>query len=150
MDLTEVLEKCTVSELTGRSFRQYCMEVLDNVEGFDWSGIYRLERDTLVLDAFVGAKTDHTQIPVGRGVCGAAVATGENQVVDDVNSLDNYLSCSLETKSEIVVLIRSDAEILGQIDIDSHTLARFTGEDERFLDEMAGLIAGQWDGPPQP
>lgn len=126
------------------------MEQIDKLDGYDWSGIYCLEGDTLVLDAYVGAETEHTRIPVGRGVCGSAVSSGENQVVDDVGSLDDYLSCSLDAKSEIVVLIRRDGEILGQIDVDSHTLAKFTDEDERFLEELAGLIAGRWDRDPQP
>ena len=126
------------------------MQQIDQIDGYDWSGIYRLEGETLVLDAYVGAPTDHTHIPVGRGVCGAAVAQDANQVVDDVNALENYLSCSLETKSEIVVLIRRDDNILGQIDIDSHTLARFTGEDEAFLEELAGLIAERWEDRAQP
>ena len=145
-----ILEKCESFELMGREFRQNCMEQLDQLDGYDWSGIYRLEHKTLVLDTYVGAETDHTHIPVGRGVCGAAVATGENQLVENVAALENYLSCSLETKSEIVVLIRKDGRILGQIDIDSHTPARFTGEDEKFLEELAGLIAGRWDDEPKP
>lgn len=150
MNFSDVLESCRTSALTGVALRQHCMEELDKTDGYDWSGIYRLEGDTLVLDAFVGAETDHTRIPVGQGVCGAAVALGANQIVDDVSSLENYLSCSMETKSEIVVLIRDEDRILGQIDVDSHTLARFSSEDERFLVELAGLIAGRWTEGPQP
>lgn len=78
------------------------------------------------------------------------MAQGANQVVEDVQSLDNYLSCKMETKSEIVVLIRAEDRILGQIDIDSHTLARISGEDEEFLYGLAGLIAGRWAGAPKP
>ena len=70
--------------------------------------------------------------------------------LDVVSSLENYPSCNLETKSEIVVLKRDEDRILGQIDVDSHTLARFSSEDERFLVELAGLIAGRWTEGPQP
>lgn len=122
------------------------MQALDRREGYDWSGIYRLEGDVLVLDAYVGAETDHTHIPVGRGVCGTAVAENANQVVADVRELENYLACSLETKAEIVVLIRSEhGTILGQIDIDSHTPNRFSAEDERDLEALAAFLANRWN-----
>ncbi|MCO5295878.1 MAG: hypothetical protein M9921_03385 [Fimbriimonadaceae bacterium] len=106
------------SPLRGRALRQEAMGRLDALEGYDWSGIYRLEGDALVLDAYVGAPTDHGRIPVGRGVCGTAVSEDRNQVVTDVRELANYLACSVSTRSEIVVLIRDGAKILGQIDID--------------------------------
>lgn len=122
------------------------MQALNQREGYDWSGIYRLEGDVLVLDAFVGAETDHTHIPVGRGVCGTAVAENTNQVVADVRNLENYLACSVETRAEIVVLIRSgEGTILGQIDIDSHTANRFSSEDEQDLEALAAILASRWN-----
>lgn len=140
--LVEALEK---SELTGLALRQRAMEALDALPGYDWSGIYRLEDDTLVLDAYVGAATDHTSIPVGRGVCGTAVAEDRNQVIEDVRTLDNYLSCSAFTRSEIVVLIRDENEILGQIDIDGHTVGQFDATDEAMLERLASVLASRWD-----
>lgn len=89
------------------------MEQLDTLPTYDWSGIYRLEGDTLVLDAYVGAHTDHTHIPVGRGVCGTAVAENANQVIEDVRELSNYLSCSIHTRAEIVTLIYSPQSVVG-------------------------------------
>lgn len=121
------------------------MAALDQIPGFDWCGIYRLEGNTLVLDAFVGAPTDHDRIPVGRGVCGTAVAEDRNQIVADVCELDNYLACSLATRSEIVVLIRKSGIVLGQIDIDSHTVGRFGPAEEEMLTDLAHLIAARWD-----
>lgn len=120
------------------------MELLDGLPGYDWSGIYRLEGDTLVLDAYVGAETDHTHIPVGRGVCGTAVAEDRSVVVEDVRQLENYLACSLATRSEIVVLIKRDGVTIGQIDIDGHELAAFGVEDERFLEAVASILAERW------
>src|SRR5262245_32904635 len=76
---------------------------------YHWVGIYRLEGDTLVLGPYAGPHTDHDRIPVGHGVCGTAVAEDRNQVVGDVRALTNYLACNLETRSEIVVLIREPA-----------------------------------------
>jgi GAF domain-containing protein len=73
----------------------------------------------LKLEAFDGRTTDHTTIPVGRGICGKAVAEKTDLNVPDVSATEEYLSCSVETRSELVVLIRRHDEILGQIDIDS-------------------------------
>jgi GAF domain-containing protein len=110
-------------------------------ERYDWVGIYLLEGDTLILHNFLGKPTEHTHIPVGQGVCGVAVAEGANQIIGDVTRLDNYLACSVETRSEIVVLIRRGAEILGQIDIDSDLRDAFDSKDEQLLEEVAGLLA---------
>ena len=110
-------------------------------EGYNWVGIYLLEGDVLVLHNYIGKPTDHTHIPVGQGVCGVAVAEGTNQIVSDVTKLENYLACSLETRSEIVVLIRRGQEILGQIDIDSDLENAFGSDDESLLSTVAELIA---------
>lgn len=110
-------------------------------ERYNWVGIYLLEGDMLVLHNYIGKPTEHTHIPVGQGVCGVAVAEGKNQIVGDVTKLDNYLACSLETRSEIVVLIRRGADILGQIDIDSDLEDAFGNEDEALLSRVAELIA---------
>jgi L-methionine (R)-S-oxide reductase len=112
---------------------------------YNWVGFYMLDptdSSMLVLGPFAGAPTPHTRIPVTEGICGAAVAQGETVVVDDVNSDPRYLSCSIETKSEIVVPIRVHGEIVGEIDIDSHTAAAFGGEDRAFVERCAELIGG--------
>ena len=130
---------------TGLALRQRAMAALDALPGYDWSGVYRLEGDTLVLDAYVGAATDHTSIPVGRGVCGTAVAEDRNQVVEDVRALDNYLSCSASTRSEIVVLVRDANETLGQIDVDGHAVGQFDASDEAMLERVATVLAARWE-----
>ena len=112
---------------------------------YDWTGIYLLEGDTLVLHNYIGKPTEHTRIPVGQGVCGTAVAERANQVVADVTELDNYLACSLETRSEIVVLIRSGDRIFGQIDIDSDRVNAFTEDDESLLAKVADLLARRFE-----
>lgn len=142
---TTILQQLQGSSDFGAELRREAMEALSTLEGWNWCGIYRLEGETLVLDEYVGAATDHTHIPVGRGVCGTAVAENKNQVIADVYALDNYLACSLETKSELVVLIRDGAEILGQIDIDGHKVGQFDCEEEAFLDQMAVILAERWN-----
>ena len=114
--------------------------------GYDWVGYYMLDaRDENFLDlgAYSGAATEHTRIPVSEGICGAAVATGETLVIDDVRADPRYLACSLETQSEIVVPIRVRVKIVGEIDIDSHARAAFGGADRNFVEEWARLV-GEW------
>ena len=100
-----------------------------------------LHGDELVLEAFSGRETEHTRIAVGQGVCGTAVATGEDQNVGDVRARENYIACNLFTRSELVVLIRRGARILGQIDIDSDVPDPFTGDEERAVRQVADALA---------
>jgi GAF domain-containing protein len=93
---------------------------------FDWTGIYDLLPDNMLrLGPFVGAPTDHVFIGVGNGVCGTAVAERRNINVPDVREVENYLACSTDTRSELVVLIKVGEEIVAQIDIDSHSIDAF-------------------------
>lgn len=96
--------------------------------------------DVLLIGPYVGKPTDHVRIEVGVGVCGTAVAENSNITVDDVRARDNYLACSLETRSELVVLIRDGYEVLGQFDIDSDVVATFTREDEALLEELGPIV----------
>jgi GAF domain-containing protein len=102
---------------------------------------YMVDGDELVLEAFSGRDTEHRRIPVGTGVCGTAVATGEDQNVADVGAVGNYLACNLETRSELVVLIRRGATILGQLDIDSDVPAAFGTEHHRAVKAVADALA---------
>jgi len=115
----------------------------ERLPSYDWTGFYMLDPDdseTLVLGPFAGAPTPHVRIPVSQGICGAAVESGETVVVDDVNADPRYLSCSISTKSEIVVPIYVSDRVVGEIDIDSHQPAAFTDEDQTFLEEIARIV----------
>ncbi|WP_353065863.1 GAF domain-containing protein [Tunturibacter psychrotolerans] len=112
---------------------------------YNWVGFYMLDpndANVLVLGPFDGAPTDHVRIPVTEGICGAAVAQAKTVIVDDVSADPRYLSCSIETKSEIVVPIRVRDKVVGEIDIDSHDLSAFGPDDRTFLEECARLIGG--------
>jgi L-methionine (R)-S-oxide reductase len=109
---------------------------------WDWSGIYLLVGDTLVLGLRT-APVDHSRIGMGEGVCGTAVSEDRNQVVEDVREVENYLACSIHTRSELVVLIRDSDKIVGEFDIDSDTVGAFTREDAALLDEMGLLVSGR-------
>jgi L-methionine (R)-S-oxide reductase len=103
--------------------------------------LYMLHGDELVLEAFDGRATEHTHIPVGSGICGQAVAQRADLNVADVTAAPGYLACSLETRSELVVLIRRHADILGQIDIDSDVPAGFDPVEQAAVKEVADGLA---------
>jgi L-methionine (R)-S-oxide reductase len=103
--------------------------------------LYMLHGAVLELEAFAGRDTGHTRIPVGKGVCGTAVATGQDQNIGDVHAIANYLACNLFTKSELVVLIRRGAAILGQIDVDSDVVDPFTEEEHAEVKKVADALA---------
>ncbi len=120
-------------------------EVLKNeVPHYDWVGFYLVdpvaERE-LVLGPYAGAPTEHTRIPFGKGICGQAAATEATFIVQDVTLETNYLSCSPDVRSEIVVPILKEDMIVGELDIDSHALAPFTDQDQAFLDAVCAQVA---------
>ncbi len=107
---------------------------------YTWVGIYLVEGEELVLHNFHGKPSPHTRIPIGRGICGAAVAERASIVVADVNSDPRYLACSIETKSEIVVPIFAGDNVIGEIDIDSDLPDSFHDGDRGFLEDCAKII----------
>jgi L-methionine (R)-S-oxide reductase len=118
---------------------------------FSWTGFYMLDPaqpEMLVLGPFVGDPTPHVRIPVSQGICGAAVASGETVIVDDVGSDPRYLSCSIATKSEIVVPIYANGRVVGEIDIDSHDPAAFKEDDRVFLEEVARIVGSYIESHP--
>jgi GAF domain-containing protein len=113
-------------------------------ERFEWVGVYLLgEGDELWLHNYVGSPTEHAKIPVGTGVCGRAVAERTNLNIPDVSKEENYLACSPDVQSELVILIRAGDDIFGQIDIDSEEKAAFSEEDEIALIGIADKLAEQ-------
>ena len=123
-----------------------CVLLAERMPHYDWVGFYLVDPDAereLKLGPYVGAPTDHVRIPFGRGICGQAAERRETFVVDDVSKESNYLSCSIHVKSEIVVpLFDSAGALVGQIDIDSHTVGAFGEEDREFLEEVCGVLSG--------
>jgi L-methionine (R)-S-oxide reductase len=141
-EIASLVEQITNSAAPLDEVLRYAVHILKQErELYNWVGIYLVEGDMLVLHNYVGKHTEHTRIPIGVGVCGVAVAQGSNQIIGDVTKLDNYLACSVETRAEIVVLIRRGMDILGQIDIDSDLENAFNHEDESLLARIADLLA---------
>ncbi len=113
---------------------------------FDWVGFYMIEQGRpgedpmLILGPYVGADTPHKRIPLNQGICGAAVSSGQTVVVDDVNADPRYLACSIETRSEIVAPIFVKGNVVGELDIDSHTPAAFTPADRQLVEHCSTLV----------
>lgn len=124
--------------------QEICRLLADEIEVFDWVGFYLVDPEAdreLVLGPYVGEATDHTRIPFGKGICGQAAETNETFVVPDVSKADNYLSCSIHVKAEIVVPIKKEGEFVAELDIDSHTRDSITEEHQKMLEEICDLTA---------
>ena len=128
---------------TTAKLEKICHLLDQEIPYYNWTGFYfkNGDKEELVLGPYVGAPTDHTVIPFGKGICGQVAVSNETFVVPDVMTQDNYLSCSTDTKAEIVVPIMKNGENIGQIDIDSHQLNPFTDEDREMLEWLCDEVA---------
>ena len=107
--------------------------------GINWVGFYQMTNGKLVLGPFQG-KPACIEIPVGRGVCGTAVAEDAVQLVYDVHQFPGHIACDCASNSEIVLPIHVNGEIWGVLDIDSPNIGRFTEEDKNGLLEIVGIL----------
>ena len=138
------LVRAAIAEAAGPgSAAQRVVDVLhDRFPPYDWVGIYWVEGSDLVLGPWTGPEaTEHTRIPIGTGVCGAAAESGRTEIVGDVTADPRYLACFASTRSEIVVPIFDGSAVIGEIDIDGSDLDAFDATDARFLEEIAALLA---------
>jgi L-methionine (R)-S-oxide reductase len=133
-----------LAETPGRStvLQRLCDRMKAALDGYDWVGFYIAddERPELHLGPFAGAPTDHTRIPFGRGICGQVALSRRPMVVEDVTREENYLSCSVDVRSEIVVPILVRGTFVAQIDIDSHAPANFGPADQAFLEALCARL----------
>ncbi len=130
----------------GRQARESVVKMLNSsVPTYSWVGIYSVEDKDLVLDAWAGpAPTEHTRIPIGKGVCGFAAKAGRTEIVSDVSKDPRYIKCFLSTKAEIVVPILKGGTVVGEIDIDSDQLDAFSSLDREFLEAVAKKTSAVW------
>lgn len=121
-----------------------CELLKQEIYHYDWVGFYILdqEKNELVLGPFVGKPTQHTNIALGKGICGQVAVSGQTMVVQDVTQVENYISCGLDVQSEIVVPVLKDGKFVAELDIDSHSPAPFTEEDRVFLNKVCDLLTG--------
>lgn len=139
--LSSILE--SPAHHTTQKLEKICHLLDQEIPYFNWTGFYfkNGDKEELILGPYVGAATDHTVIPYGKGICGQVAVSNQTFVVPDVHEQDNYLSCSIDTKAEIVVPIIKNGENIGQIDIDSHTINPFTDDDREMLEWLCMEIA---------
>ena len=126
-----------------KTLKDVCELLKSSVSYYDWVGFYfkNGEKEELKIGPYSGLATDHTIIPFGKGICGQVAVSSKNLVVPDVNAQNNYIACSLNVKSEIVIPLFVNNINIGQIDIDSNTADPFTREDERFLEFVCESVA---------
>ena len=142
--LLQEIETCIVSGISRDEILANTSILLKNeVFHYDWVGFYLLdERKTeLVLGPYCGKPTEHTKIQVGKGVCGQVAESKKLKIVQDVSKEGNYIACSLDVQSEIVVPILKNGQFKAEIDIDSHSSAPFTFEDESFLSKVCEKLS---------
>jgi L-methionine (R)-S-oxide reductase len=127
-----------------RKLNTVCRLLMDNVPYYNWVGFYIVDeknKSELVLGPFEGEPTEHTRIPFGKGICGQAAQLERTFLVQDVSKEKNYLSCSTNVKSEIVLPIFKNKKIIGELDIDSYFLSPFTIQDEAFLKKVSEMVS---------
>ena len=136
--IISVDSNCLETKLT-----QICALLKQEINTYDWVGFYFAKQNTKILHlkAFAGIPTDHTVIPFGKGICGQVAISNKNFVVDDVHAQDNYISCNIDVKSEIVIPLFLNNENIGQIDIDSNTINAFNESDVILLEKINEKIS---------
>lgn len=112
------------------------------VPGLNWAGFYRMVEGELVLGPFIG-RPACIRIPLGKGVCGTAAASGETQLVEDVHAFPGHIACDAASESELVVPVLRDGKVIAVIDLDAPEKARFGPEDASGIEQLARRIAGR-------
>jgi GAF domain-containing protein len=144
----DAIDRYVNSEPTAERVLRRTVDLLqDTFAHYSWVGVYLVEGDDLVLGPWKGPEaTEHTRIPIGHGICGAAAATGHTEVVADVSGDERYLACFPSTRSEIVVPILAPMQptrVIGEIDIDSVEPGAFDDADRAFLEHVARMVSSR-------
>ncbi len=143
--LAERLEKIIRSGSQRKAITDFVCRELRKIPHYTWVGIYEVQGPELVLTSWSGpSATQHVRIPVGEGICGAAVTSKEVINVPDVEADPRYLQCFLNTRSEMVVPVLREGDARAEIDIDSDEKGAFTSADDQFLrwvaEELASIL----------
>lgn len=146
MEIEDILLK--VERITTKNpknievLQNICKLLKEEVYHYDWVGFYILDEETQILNLgpFIGKPTEHKHIAVGKGVCGQVAETCKTMIVQDVSRIENYIACSVDVQSEIVVPILKKGKFVAEIDIDSHSPAPFTANDRKLLEKISHKI----------
>lgn len=139
--LSRIKEIFAGSHIWRYNLSEVVYELKSNMPKYDWVGIYLLQDDVLVLETFLGKPTEHSRIPLDKGLCGLAAREKTTQNLDDVTKDVRYIACDMHVKSEIVVPIYTKEKLIGVLDIDSNSKSAFLETDKQFLEEVAAIIA---------
>ncbi len=143
-DLKPAIQKIFSQKNTIDNKLQAVCDLLKKEKQFyDWVGFYfkNGNKKELKLAQFAGKPTEHVIIPFGKGICGQVAVSNQNFIVEDVTQQDNYISCGIDVRSEIVIPIFKNGENIGQIDIDSHTINAFNEDDTKLLEFVCELVS---------
>lgn len=143
-DLVDTVEQIMENEGDSEEkLRAVCVLLKSKVKHYDWVGFYVADKEKriLTLGPFVGEPTEHTRIAFGQGICGQAAEIKKPFIIQDVRKETNYLSCSVKVMSEIVMPVFKGDAIVGELDIDSHTVSPFSEKDTVLLERVCELIA---------
>ena len=147
MNITKIKDDIKVIVKTDMSvsgkLQTICNYLKNEIDYYDWVGFYfnNGNKQELKLAEFAGEPTEHKIIPFGKGICGQAAVSNKNFIIADVSAQNNYISCGLNVKSEIVIPVFVNKKNIGQIDIDSHTLNAFTKKDEMLMEFVCEKVA---------
>lgn len=119
--------------------------IFNTVPDLNWAGFYFVEDGELVVGPFQGQPAC-VRIAPGSGVCGTALVTGQTQRVADVHAFEGHIACDPDSRSEIVVPLRLGDEVIGVLDIDSPEPGRFSAEDQRGFERLAGVYVASLSG----
>ncbi len=146
MDVPLILEKVRTIVAHGNNQATILLKITQLLKSeiyhYDWVGFYILneKENILELGPYSGKSTEHTKITVGKGVCGQVAANNSIMIVQDITQMENYISCSIDVQSEIVVPIKKEGKFVAEIDIDSHSPAPFTDDDKFLLEEVCKIL----------
>jgi len=136
--INRIIKTCDSSQV----LQQVVDYLYAHFDDYNWVGIYIVKDNYLVLGSWNGKQaTEHTKISIGEGICGSAAKTGKTELVSDVSKDGRYLSCFVSTRSELVVPIKKQGVVVGEIDIDSDISDRFNESDVVFLEKVADMLA---------
>ncbi|MBU0668918.1 MAG: GAF domain-containing protein [Alphaproteobacteria bacterium] len=140
-DLLQAAEALTAGEPDGvANMANVAALMWEFLPQVNWTGFYRMVEDELVLGPFVG-RPACIRIPVGQGVCGAAARERTSQLVEDVHAVPGHIACDGDTRSELVVPVLREGQVVAVIDLDSPELARFDAEDQAGIEALAKMLS---------
>ena len=142
-DLLAALDALTADEPDGVANMANAAALLwEYLPDLNWAGFYRMVGGELVLGPFQG-KAACIRIPLGKGVCGAAAASGTTQRVDDVHAFPGHIACDAASRSELVAPVARNGAVIAVIDLDSPSLARFDADDAAGCEAIGAMLSGR-------